>query len=253
MSTLTETTRRTDAPARRDRLWSFVQLPLAGALLASVVTVVSWAPRLPGEVANQWSAGEVTTVRPLAVTIASVAVPALAAWLLLALARVTSDSVKFGHRSTVGALAGLTLALTGALPLLVAPSLATGDPWSAPDPGVLPLIALGVVGLLVAVGVAIAAGRPGATGTPGTPGATGAPGAPGAPGTPGATDTRVPRGADTSRAPRTIGGAAAVGAALAVVVLAALTIAPWPLALVAGATAATAGAALRTLRRPSAP
>ncbi|KQO48094.1 MULTISPECIES: hypothetical protein [unclassified Frigoribacterium] len=232
MSTLTETTRRTDAPARRDRLWSFVQLPLAGALLASVVTVVSWAPRLPGEVANQWSAGEVTTVRPLAVTIASVAVPALAAWLLLALARVTSDSVKFGHRSTVGALAGLTLALTGALPLLVAPSLATSDPWSAPDPGVLPLIALGVVGLLVAVGVAIGAGRPGATGTPG------------------ATDTRVPRGADTSRAPRTIGGAAAVGAALAVVVLAALTIVPWPLALVAGATAATAGAALRALRRP---
>lgn len=240
MSTLTETRRRTDAPARRDRLWSFVQLPLAGALLAGVVTVVSWAPRLPGEVANQWSAGEVTTVRPLAVTIASVAVPALVAWLLLALARVTSDSVKFGHRSTVGALAGLTLALTGALPLLVAPSLATTDPWSAPDPGVLPLIALGVVGLLVAIGVAIGAGRPGATGTTGRTSATDT------------TGTRVPRDADASRAPRMIGGAAAVGAALAVVVLAALTIVPWPLALVAGATAATAGAALRTLRRPPA-
>ena len=241
MTALSENRHLDDVKIRRDRLWVFVQLPLAGAIVAGVATVVSWAPRLPAEVANQWSAGDVTTVRPLAVTVASVAVPAVATWLLLALARVTSESIKFGHRSTVGALAGLTLVLAGALPLLVAPSLATSDPWSAPDPGLLPLVTLGAFGLLVAVAVAFALGarRPRARVTSADDASVDH-------------RTRTASGAPLSdrsvaRRSRTIGLLSTVVACLGIVVLAATTVAPWPLALVAGAAAAPA---MRALRRP---
>lgn len=237
MTALTENRHLDDVEIRRDRLWAFVQLPLAGAIVAGVATVVSWAPRLPAEVANQWSAGDVTTVRPLAVTVASVAVPAVATWLLLALARVTSDSVKLGHLSTVGALAGLTLVLAGALPLLVAPSLATSDPWSAPDPGIASLVALGVVGLLVAVGVALGVGRP--------PAGVTIPDGSSPDDRPRSTDDAPRIDRPVARRSRTIGLVAVVGACLAAVVLAAVTVVPWPSALVAGAIAAPTMRALR--------
>lgn len=45
------------------RFWAGVVLPTAILVLGSLLLVLCWGPRLPDEVANQWSGGEVTTIR----------------------------------------------------------------------------------------------------------------------------------------------------------------------------------------------
>lgn len=139
-------------PGVDSRVWWAVLLPAAGVLLGAVALTLLWAPRLPGDVANQWANGQVSTVRNLAVTIAIFAGPAAAAWAFLAgFLTVSEDASSWVRRSTTGALTAILVTVSLALPVVVSPSLVVANPWTAPDPGVASMAIAAAVGVIAGI------------------------------------------------------------------------------------------------------
>lgn len=156
----TNTQDRIDARTRSGvdmRVWWMVLLPIAGALIGAVAITALWAPRLPAEIANQWAAGQVTTVRSLIATIAIVAGPAAVGWTVLAGYLVFGETRSaWTRRTTTGAISAITVTVSLALLIIVAPSLTVVDPWLAADPGILPFLVAAGVGLAVGISSGIA-------------------------------------------------------------------------------------------------
>jgi hypothetical protein len=208
-------------------LWWSLLIPIAGAIVAAVVVTGLWAPRLPGEVANQWSEGSVRTVRTLPATIASLALPATAFWIVLAgYVAGGRSATAWVRRTTVGALTAVVVTLVLALPIVVAPSLTVADPWLAPDPGAVALSAAAVAGIVVGTLAGILVG-------------------------PAPVDheqAEVPRGTTTKALEQTFVAPLSVAVAITggvLVALGALGVVWWGVALLGGACTAVAAVGLR--------
>lgn len=144
------------------RFWLGVFLPTAAALFGALALVAGWSPRLPAEVAQQWtwSTGEVTTVGPLWMIVLSLAVPAAAVLLVLAVFKWSGKLTGWGRRLSVALQAGIAVFLSAALPAMLSGQVGLTNPAEAPDPrSALALVAVLSIGygLLAAV---VAGGRP---------------------------------------------------------------------------------------------
>lgn len=144
------------------RFWLGVVVPLAGIILAGLALVISWLPRLPADMAQQWdwSSREVNTVGPLWSNMLLMFGSAAAFLVYLCILKWSGKLIQWGRRLTVLALSGLVFFLVGAAPVMLRQQVGITDPLLAPDPRADVLL-LALAGLAYGVLCAfITGGRP---------------------------------------------------------------------------------------------
>ncbi|AIY00154.1 hypothetical protein ART_0555 [Arthrobacter sp. PAMC 25486] len=144
------------------RLWLGVVVPTIGIILAGLLLAISWLPRLPQEIAQQWdwASGAVNTQgSPLAISL-QMSGSALAMVLVLCIMQWSGKLTGWGRRGNVCALSAVAFIIALSVPLVLHRQLGLVDPLAAPDPrnAVLVLAVAGVAyGLLCML---VAGGRP---------------------------------------------------------------------------------------------